>query len=174
MCAASFDHLVGGREERRRHGEAKQPGGLGVDNQLELARLHDRQVRGLGALEDATRIDAHLTPRIWKAGSVAHQAAGFGIFTRCIYRGDRVARRQVGQLDTPAGEKGVAGDEKPGFSRTRVAKAASISRLVLALKIWICNPTARAAASTSLNVDSVFIALAGFTSTATRVTAGSN
>jgi hypothetical protein len=32
--------------------------------ELELARLHDRQVRGLCALEDATGIDANLTPRI--------------------------------------------------------------------------------------------------------------
>ena len=44
--------------------EAEHPGGLGVDDQLELGRLHDRQVRGLGALEDATGIDADLTIRI--------------------------------------------------------------------------------------------------------------
>jgi hypothetical protein len=37
-------------------------------------------------------------------------------------------------------------------SRTSVANAASISRLVLAFKTWICSPMARAAASTSLNV----------------------
>jgi hypothetical protein len=29
-----FDHLVGNGEERRRHGEAKHPGGLEVDHQL--------------------------------------------------------------------------------------------------------------------------------------------
>ena len=92
--------------------EAEHPGGLSVDDQLELGRLHDRQVRGLGALEDATGIDADLTIGIRKAGAVAHQPAGFGIFTRRICRGDRMARRQVGQLDTPAGEKGVAADEE--------------------------------------------------------------
>jgi hypothetical protein len=27
-----FDHLVGGREQRRRHGEAEHPGRLGVEN----------------------------------------------------------------------------------------------------------------------------------------------
>ena len=42
-----------------------------------------------------------------------------------------------------------------GRSRTSVAKAASISRLVLALRTWICSPMARAAASTSLTVVSV-------------------
>ena len=55
-----FDHLVGGGEQRWRHGEAEHPGGLGVDDQLELGRLHDRQVRGFGALEDATGINASL------------------------------------------------------------------------------------------------------------------
>jgi hypothetical protein len=37
-----FDHLVGNGEERRRHGEAKHPGGLEVDHQLEFCRLQDR------------------------------------------------------------------------------------------------------------------------------------
>ena len=99
-------------EQRRRHGEAEHPGGLGVDDQLELGRLHDRQVRGLGALEDAAGIDADLTTRIRNVGSVAHQPAGFGIFARRICRGDRVARRQLDQLDTPAGEEGVGADEE--------------------------------------------------------------
>ena len=34
-------NLVGGSEERRWHGEAENPGGLHVDDQLELARLDD-------------------------------------------------------------------------------------------------------------------------------------
>ena len=79
-------------EQRRRHGEAEHPGGLGVDDQLELGRLHDRQVRGLGALEDAAGIDADLTIRIRNVGSVAHQPAGFGKFThRDMSRGARGA-----------------------------------------------------------------------------------
>jgi hypothetical protein len=37
----------GDGEQRRRHGQSEYPGGLVVDDELELARLHDRQVRGL-------------------------------------------------------------------------------------------------------------------------------
>jgi hypothetical protein len=37
-----FDHLVGEREQLVWHGEAKHPGRLSVDDQFELARLHDR------------------------------------------------------------------------------------------------------------------------------------
>src|SRR5262249_57056524 len=36
----SFDHLVGDGEHAWRNGEAEQPRGLSVDDQLELARLH--------------------------------------------------------------------------------------------------------------------------------------
>src|SRR5262249_52406487 len=75
----SFDHLVGDGEHAWGNGEAEQPRGLSVDDQLELARLDDRQVRGLGALEDATGIDAALTKRIREVGSVAHQPADLGI-----------------------------------------------------------------------------------------------
>ena len=34
-----FDHLVGGREQLVRHGEAKHAGGLVVDHKLEFRRL---------------------------------------------------------------------------------------------------------------------------------------
>ena len=44
--------------------EAEHPRGLEVDDQLELGRLHDRQVRRLRALEDAAGINAYLTIRI--------------------------------------------------------------------------------------------------------------
>jgi hypothetical protein len=44
----TFDHLVGDGQQRRRHSEAEHRGGLGIDDKLELGRLHDRQVRGIG------------------------------------------------------------------------------------------------------------------------------
>jgi hypothetical protein len=53
-------------------------------------------------------------------------------------------------------------------SRARAAKAASISPIVVAFRISIFNPSAGAASCTSRNVDSVFEALAGLTSTAIR------
>ena len=63
-----------------------------------------RQVRRLLALEDAADIDADLTIRIRNVGTVAHQPAGFGIFTRRYAAG--IARRPAGGQFERAGCKG--------------------------------------------------------------------
>ena len=72
----------------------------------------------------------------------------------------------VWQLETPAGEERIRPLTKSasGRSRTSVAKAASISRLVLASRTWICSPMARAAAATSARCHLGIAALAGLTS----------
>jgi hypothetical protein len=44
---SSFYHLVGAREQHRRHIEGEGLGGLEIDRQFELRRLHDRQVSWL-------------------------------------------------------------------------------------------------------------------------------
>src|SRR6266576_4197363 len=109
---ASFNHLVGACEQRCRDVQAERPSSLGVDHQLELDRLHHRQVRRLSALEDSTGVDTDLTPRIRKVAPVAYQPANFGKLAPRIRNGDPVMRRQVDQLDTPAGEEGVDVNEK--------------------------------------------------------------
>src|SRR5262245_25360883 len=53
-----FNHLVGAREQRRRHVDAKHLRSLEIDHQLELGRPLDRQVRRLSALENLPGIKA--------------------------------------------------------------------------------------------------------------------
>jgi hypothetical protein len=55
-ASSSLNHLVGGHEQLVRHCQAEHPGGLGVDDQLELARLHDRQLRWFDAFENAASV----------------------------------------------------------------------------------------------------------------------
>src|SRR5262245_8557613 len=101
----SFDHLVGGSEQLVWHREAEHPGRLVIDDQFELARLLDRQVRGFGVLEDTTGVDTNLTIGIRDIGRVAHQPTAVGKLTARINRGDREARCQLNQLDAPESEQ---------------------------------------------------------------------
>jgi len=45
--ASLFDHLVGKHKQIRRNIQPEPPGDLEIDDQIELARLFDSQIRGL-------------------------------------------------------------------------------------------------------------------------------
>jgi hypothetical protein len=103
---------VRGGEQRRRHGKAEHPRGLGVNDQFELARLHDRKLRGFRALEDPAGVDAGLTIGIHDVGSIADQSTGFHSLAPRKRRGNRMAGRQGGNLYPPDHEVRVGTDEQ--------------------------------------------------------------
>src|SRR5215472_11736968 len=78
--ASLFDHLVGAGEQRRRNLKAERLGGCQIDDELELGRLHHRQIGWLGAFQNAAGIDANLAINVREIGAVAHQAADFREF----------------------------------------------------------------------------------------------
>src|SRR5258705_6754383 len=95
-----FDHLVSDWEQRRRHGQAEHPGSHGVDDQLEFARLYDRQVRRLLAFENPSHVDNYqaIHIHIRQAVAVSHQAT---VSSECGPVTDRrypVARCQLEEL----------------------------------------------------------------------------
>src|SRR5947208_15321636 len=62
-------NLVSAGQQRRRHSEPQHPGGLGINDKLELALLHDRHVRGICTFEYTAGINTDLTKRIRDAGT---------------------------------------------------------------------------------------------------------
>jgi hypothetical protein len=88
----SFNDLVGAGEDRGRHRQAERLGGVEVDDKLEGRRLLDRQIGGLGALEDLSDVNAGLAIGSREARSIADQAAGRDVFTILIDRRNGIAR----------------------------------------------------------------------------------
>src|SRR5215831_6644889 len=68
-----FDHFVGARLQGHGHGQAERLGGLQVDDQLELGRLHDWHLRRAHALKDLTDVVAGLSIHPADARAIAQE-----------------------------------------------------------------------------------------------------
>src|SRR5262245_31011422 len=94
----SLDHLVSDSEQSWREANAECLRGVQVDHELELGRLHHRQVAGLFALENAAGIDTSQAICISDARSVAHQTADFREVARKIDRRHPMVSRERNDL----------------------------------------------------------------------------
>src|SRR5215831_3654518 len=113
LCLFLFDDFVGTGEDRWRDCKAEPLGGLEIDDQLERRRLLDRQIGGLDAVEDPSRVNAD--PAIYASQttrSITDQPAGQGVLAQLIDRRNGIARCSLHELVAPAIEEWLGGDEE--------------------------------------------------------------
>src|SRR5690349_24544957 len=72
---ASFDQLVGAREQRGRHGEAKGLRSFQTDDKLESRWLLDRQVSRIVTVQNLHNVGGGTPPKIGSASAVTCQSA---------------------------------------------------------------------------------------------------
>jgi len=84
-----FDHLVGGRKQRRRNLQAEDFRGFQVDRQIEFGRLLERKFARSGAIE--SRLFDHLVPTGEHLSAMVIQAARLAAILLRIARGLRPA-----------------------------------------------------------------------------------
>src|SRR5262249_49930987 len=138
---ASFDPLVGEREQSVRHGEAERFDGLQIDDKFEFRRLHDRQVARFLAFDNTAGVNPGLTKRVASVGAVAHQPAIRNEFAPNVTGGNRMASRQRDELSRRSSKNGAAATRSaPMCCRSMGPKAVSKSLSGPASRTGICRP----------------------------------
>src|SRR4029453_5694005 len=114
-----FDHLVGTRDERRRHFQAERLGSLEIDYQLVFRRCLYRQISRLLASEDAVDVSGRSSEHIHWVGAVGHQATDGGeIAERVDCRQTVTGGQRDDQLTMDIGDD-VRQNKKPALWLTR-------------------------------------------------------
>jgi hypothetical protein len=72
-----LDHLIRPQQERRRDRESEGLGGPEVDHQLELRRLLDRELSGIGALQEFVYEKGRTSVELGKVRAVRDKDSGF-------------------------------------------------------------------------------------------------
>src|SRR6266568_508937 len=103
----SFDHLVSAGEYGCRNIDAQRLRGLEVDDNVEFCRQYHRQFDRLLTLHNPADVVTGLAVGIGSAGTIADEAAGFGLLAISENRRHAIARHQDDQLNALTEEKGV-------------------------------------------------------------------
>src|SRR6516165_10246919 len=99
FCAAArpplFDHLVGGGEQRLREFHAQRLGRFEVEDEIELCRLFDWQIRWLRALQYLVHVCRGTPKEIGEACAIRHQAACEYVFANYKHSWKSVSFKKV-------------------------------------------------------------------------------
>src|SRR5262249_51440311 len=81
-----LDQLVDAQQERFRNREAERLGGRKIENQIELGRLLDRNVAGLGPAQNLVDIVGGAAIPVFEVWSIGHQATRFDVVPNALHR----------------------------------------------------------------------------------------
>src|SRR5262245_66684602 len=90
-----FNHLVGTDEQCGREGDAQRPGGLEVEDEIELRRLLYRKLARLRALQDLVHIVRRALKQVVIIRRIGNQSARLGVLAIGISRGEPVLDRKL-------------------------------------------------------------------------------
>src|SRR5216684_6169112 len=108
----SFDHLVSLGKQRGRHGEAERIRGPAIYDEFELGRLLDREVGGLGPLQDLVHESGSAPVEDDEARAVGHQAPIVRELAKAIHGREAAAGSQGHDPGSMRKSEGVIeGDE---------------------------------------------------------------
>src|SRR5262249_9724877 len=92
---ASLNELVGSQQKRLRDRQAERLRCLEVDDQIELGRLLDRQIGGLGPLEDPINVNRRSSLHLRNIYPIGHEATRLDKDLELIDCRDPMRRRQI-------------------------------------------------------------------------------
>src|SRR5262249_54197047 len=75
--------------------EAEYLRGLEIDHELELRRLFDRKLGGLGTFEDLVRVNGSASVKIDHLWAIRHQAASLGELSTFAHQGKPICQREL-------------------------------------------------------------------------------
>src|SRR6516165_5875589 len=94
----SFDHFVGGSEQRWRDGYIKCLGGLEIYQKRKRRRLLNRQVAGVCALENLVHIRSRAPKEPIVARTIGEQTACISEIREAVDSGKSVLQAKVGKF----------------------------------------------------------------------------
>src|SRR5690349_21322706 len=91
----SLDDLIRPLKKQRRDRQTKRLGGLEVDDEVELRRLLDGQVGGLGAPQDSVNVNCSTSFQLGNICSIGHETAWTNEILELIDCGDPMRGRKI-------------------------------------------------------------------------------
>src|SRR5215471_21097909 len=103
----SLDDVIGSEQQRLRDGETDLLGRLEIDDELELRRLLDRNIAGLGTFQNLVHIHGGAPVQVGNVHAVRHKNAGFYKITLVVHDGELLLYRKFCNLCSLRTEDGA-------------------------------------------------------------------